>query len=127
MRTGTILLYALSKSDCEVIQRRRTSSEAIKNRLSRNPPEWPAGAQAHLGDPVQEGDLLPLIVTRTRARAEDTEELVSGQVFLNGSDTHWVTAVHVATDALPKPGEAVALTDLPGLTTLGDVSAARGR
>jgi hypothetical protein len=125
MLTGSILLYALTKSDVELITGRRTSPESIRNRLGRNPPEWPAGAQAHVGEPVMEGDLVPMIVTRDQS--SDTERRVGGQVFLNGSDTYWVPAVRVATETLPRPGEAVALTDLQGLQVLGEASSSRGR
>lgn len=116
---GTTVLYVLSASDVAQINQRRTTSESIKNRLQRNPPEWPAGAAAHLGDPVAVGDTLPMLVTRATA----TGSLVSGHVFLNGSDTFWVAACELVTDASAQPGQAMTLGDSVGFEAL--VSASR--
>lgn len=102
---GLTVLYVLTKHDADAINGRRTTGLLIKNRLSRNPPEWPAGAQAHVGDPAQEGDQLPMLITR------ETGSVVGGQVFLNGSDTFWVPACELVEDNPPKPGEAAGLAN----------------
>jgi hypothetical protein len=106
---GQIVIYTLTQSDAEIITRRRTSADSVKNRLSRNPPEWPEGAQAHVGDPVAAGDQVPLVVTRANPPS------VNGQAFLNGNDTLWLTGVEVVSDQIPTPGQAIALADQFGL------------
>lgn len=105
-RIGEVVLYKLTNDDAIQITRRRTTPEAVRNRLRRNPPEWPEGAQAHLGDPVLAGELVPMLVTRINEGAG----LVGGQVFLNGSDTHWIAAVQVA-DQEPTDGQAITMAD----------------
>lgn len=107
MPIGTTVLYVLSASDVGAINRRRTTGESIANRLGRNPPQWPEGAQAHVGDLVREGDTLPMIVTRETAEGT----MISGQVFLNGTDTYWVAACELVSDHPPAGGQATALGD----------------
>jgi hypothetical protein len=109
---GHTVLYVLTASDTDQINQRRTTGEAIKHRLGRNPPEWPAGAQAHVGEPVHEGDMLPMLVTRETPDGT----MISGQVFLNGTDTYWVAATQLVTDDPPRPGQATSLTDQVGWT-----------
>lgn len=103
MHIGTTVLYVLNSSDAEQINRRRTDSDAIKLRLKQNPPTWPEGAMAHIGDQVIEGDTLPMLVTRETAAGS----MISGQVFLNGSDTYWVAACELVEDEAAKPGQAM--------------------
>lgn len=102
MHIGTTVLYVLSASDAEQINQRRTDGDQIKHQLKQNPPTWPAGAQAHIGDKVAEGDMLPLLVTRETPDGT----MISGQVILNGSDTYWVAACELVEDGPPKPGQA---------------------
>lgn len=88
LTASTVCLYRLTASDAETVNRRRTSGGAIARRLTENPPQWPKGAQAHIGEPVKAGDEFPLIITR---RLENGR--FSGQVILDGSDTLWVRDV----------------------------------
>lgn len=94
---GRIVRYRLSADDAEAINRRRTTGADIAARLKSavggsadgyHPPvyAWPAGAQAHIGPAVTEGDVLPLIITRVVETSA-----VNGQVFLDGTDVYWVT------------------------------------
>jgi hypothetical protein len=83
MQIGKILIYKLTSEDAAVINRRRTTSVDIRERIGHG--QWPAGAQAHIGSPVVSGQEYPMIVTST-----STGILVDGQVFLSGSDTYWV-------------------------------------
>lgn len=108
---GQILLYALAPSDVDLITSRRTNAESVRNRLKRNPPEWPEGAHANVGDPVTPGERVPLIVTRVDVEAQT----VSGHVLLNGSDQHWVVQAAVVSGEYPGPGEAVAVEEQLGL------------
>jgi hypothetical protein len=110
MRIGTTVLYVLSASDVALIAAQRTTSDSIKNRASRNPPEWPAGAAARLGDPVAEGDMVPLIITRETPEGA----MISGHAFLNGTDTFWVAAAELVSGDPPTPGQATELSDQLG-------------
>ena len=109
MLIGTTVLYVLSASDAEQINARRTDGDQIKHRLKQNPPTWPAGAQAHVGDKVAEGDTLPMLITRETPDGS----MISGQVILNGSDTYWVAACELVDDDPPKPGQAAPLGSQP--------------
>ena len=111
MRTptvGRILIYTLSESDADKINRRRTTGASIAERISNNkrlvadippddciPEQWPFGAQAHIGNDCYAGQKLPLIVTA--AWPENGGGVgfagVNGQVFLDGNDTFWVKSV----------------------------------
>jgi len=106
MRIGTTVLYRLSASDVDLITIRRTTAASVSNRAQRNPPEWPAGAVAAIGDPVVVGELVPLIVTRETP----TGDVVSGHALLNGSDTFWVGAAAFVVDEPAQPGEATTLS-----------------
>jgi hypothetical protein len=104
---GSTVIYVLTASDAALINGRRTTGDLIKHRMGRNPPEWPTGAQAHVGEPVQEGEMLPMLITRETPEGS----MVSGQVFLNGSDTFWVPACELVDDDPPKPGQAAGLAN----------------
>lgn len=81
---GEILLYTITAEDAHAINRRRAMTTSIRARMERNPPEWPEGAQAHVGTTVIQGETLPLIVTAVHRHD------VGGQVLLNGNDQFWV-------------------------------------
>lgn len=90
---GRIVHYRLKESDVEQIMRRRTSGVKITERAKANPPEWPAGAQAHIGNTVNVGDSYPMMIVRVWGNTE--EAAVNGQVFLDGCDVFWATSVSV--------------------------------
>lgn len=71
---GRIVHYRLSTSDVEAINRRR-------------------GAQAHIGNEVLEGDVFPMLITKTWG--SEPTSCVNGQVFLDGNDCLWATSVRV--------------------------------
>lgn len=51
------------------------------------------GAPAHsVGNPVKEGDVVPMLIIRTWLDARDEVVSVNGQAFLDGNDTLWITA-----------------------------------
>lgn len=88
---GRIVIFVLSEDDAKQINRRRTSGEAILNRIKRNSDDvthWPLGAQAHIGNEVKEGDEFPMIITRVWS-----DTCVNGQVFLDGSDCYWALSI----------------------------------
>lgn len=76
MNVGKIVLYQLTEEDAEAINRRRIDN-------IRNTNNWPAGAQAHIGNRVMAGDVYPAIIVR------DWGDLCNLQVFLDGNDSYW--------------------------------------
>jgi hypothetical protein len=91
---GDVVLYTLTGDDASAINRRRTDGASISDRLFKG--NWHPGAQAHIGEPVTEGDVVPMTVTRIDSQcpdepAVDTQGLLlSGQCTLNGTDSYWV-------------------------------------
>ena len=84
---GRIVLYRLNARDAvDITDQRRTSN---------------AHAALLRGNPVKEGDVFPLLVTKTWQDSDDKTQSVNGQVMLDGNDTQWVTSVHEGTE----PGE----------------------
>lgn len=92
---GRIVHYTLSESDAQQINARRTDSAAIQDRIVED--RWPIGAQAHIGNRVHPGDVLPAIVVRVLP-----SDNISVQVLLDGTDTYWATTRPYAGD--PTPG-----------------------
>lgn len=90
---GRIVQYRLSEQDAAQINRRRTDGGSIAQRMKAQPVEWPAGAQAHIGNGVAEGDTFPMLITRVWG--SNPEAAVNGQVFLDGNDVLWATSVCV--------------------------------
>jgi hypothetical protein len=87
---GRIVLYTLSEQDAVEINRRRTTGASIALRIKKNTADtsaWPIGAQAHIGNGVDEGDVFPMMVTRVWSGS-----CVNGQAFLDGNDCLWVTS-----------------------------------
>jgi hypothetical protein len=89
---GRVLHYKLSENDAEQINRRRTTSSAIAERIETG--TWPLGAQAHIGNAAHAGDVLPLHVVRVWPdECGPGKTGVNGQVLLDGNDALWVTSV----------------------------------
>ena len=86
---GRVVHYRLSAEDVEQIMRRRTTGDSIRVRLhDAGEPRWPAGAQAHIGNPVSAGQTFPMMIVAVGAGPS-----VNGQVFLDGTDVLWVMDV----------------------------------
>lgn len=83
---GQTVGYILTKQDAEKINRRRTDGPSIAERIKTQ--TWPLGAQAHIGNTVNEGDVFPAVVVK-----KWSETSVNLQVFLDGNDTYWVTSI----------------------------------
>jgi hypothetical protein len=83
---GRIVHYRLTDDDALKINRRRTTGGAIASCISEG--TWPLGAQAHIGNEARAGDYYPMMVVR----CWDGTTRVNGQVFLDGSDSYWVTS-----------------------------------
>lgn len=76
---GRIVHYALTEADADAINRRREDAVAAQKAQT--------GFQVHVGNPVRAAQVLPLLIVRTYPG-----DLASGQVFLDGNDTYWVTS-----------------------------------
>ena len=104
---GRIVHYRLSAQDVGEITRRRTTGKSIAERLKwgvvgrhndaipahsedGSVRAWPAGAQAHIGNEVHEGDVFPMLIVRIWGSAATSA--VNGQVFLDGNDVYWATS-----------------------------------
>jgi len=98
---GRVVHYRLSAQDVEEITRRRTTGKGIAERLTSMVEDihgdpiygWPAGAQAHIGNNVKEGDVFPMLIVR--CWGDTATSCVNGQVFLDGNDVLWTTSVSV--------------------------------
>lgn len=86
-----IVNYKLSAMDAEQINRRRTNSVSIAERIKEK--IWPTGAQAHIGNEAKEGQILPMVITGIWS-----DSCVNGQVFLDGTDQLWVTSASKGND-----------------------------
>lgn len=95
---GRIVYYVLSAQDAEAINRRRTSSGSILDRMQSEPPTWPAGAQAHLGNQVYEGDICPAMVVGVWSQDSGCSNL---KVALDGTDEYWATSRNRDDDKRP--------------------------
>lgn len=94
---GLIVPYKLTAEQAVEINRRRTDAGSIAALIAED--KWTAGAQAHFGNPVQIGDVFPMIVV-----AIFPDEFgqgnpgVNGQVFLDGNDSLWITSASEGPD-----------------------------
>lgn len=98
LTVGRIVHYVVNDIVAEEINRRRTNSLSIKERIEKN--EWNIGAQAHIGNHVEEGEEYPMIITKVW---DKNRGLVSGQVFLDGNDVYWAQSIYSHPDE-PFPG-----------------------
>ena len=82
---NVIVNYKLTAENAASINRRRTNSLSIAERIKEK--IWPTGAQAHIGNEAQEGQIFPMVITGIWS-----DTCVNGQVFLDGNDQLWVTS-----------------------------------
>jgi len=92
---GRIVIFKITEEMAQQINRRRTTGASIAKRLSLLPTaDWPAGAQAHIGNTVSAGEEYPLVVVRVWPDEFGSGVPgVNGQVILDGNDCLWVTSV----------------------------------
>lgn len=97
---GRIVLYVLSGQDCREINRRRTTGQSIADRMKQeatnNVTAWPAGAQAHIGIDVEEGNTLPAQVISVSDQETGCCNL---KVNLDGTDQFWARDRYYTADA----------------------------
>lgn len=83
---GRIVHYVLTDSDAEQINRRRVPGVGHAE-------NWPAGAQAHVGNHVMAGEHFPAIIARVFPKEYGDEPGCNLQVILDGNDSYWATSV----------------------------------
>jgi len=83
LSNNLIVNYKLSAENATQINRRRTNSTSIAERIKEM--IWPIGAQAHIGNEAREGQILPMVIVDILG-----DTCVNGQVFLDGNDQFWV-------------------------------------
>lgn len=84
---GRIVHYILSESDTISISRRRVPGVG-------HTADWPAGAQAHVGNSPMIGQHVPMIICTLWPNefGEGKDDGVNGQAFLDGTDVLWITS-----------------------------------
>ena len=92
-KAGRIVHYTLTEQDAAEINRRRTSGPRIAERLTSG--HWPEGAQAHIGNQVSVGQVVPAMIVAVW-------HLPSGRCnlkcFLDGTDEFWATSREVSSE-----------------------------
>jgi hypothetical protein len=88
--SGDVVLYRLTAADVTHINRWRL--EFHRNGAA----ESQLGFIGHIGNSLQEGDVLPAVVVRVHAESTVTCNL---QVLLDGNDTYWATSRAEGTNA----------------------------
>lgn len=83
---GRTVHYVLSQADVDRIIDGR--ADAISDAQARN-------REVCFGDPVAEGDILPMIIVKVHETSEDN--LVNGHIFLDGTDVLWRENIPAAT------------------------------
>lgn len=83
---GRIVLFTLNAAMASSINKRREDATAHMQEHR----DSSSGVQVHVGNPVGEGDIFPLIITRVWGTTP--ESAVNGQLLLDGNDTLWVTS-----------------------------------
>jgi len=94
---GRLVHYVLSLDDAAKINGRRTNGAAIQDRILED--KWSIGAQAHIGNTVCAGDVLPAMVVRVLPCQQ-----ANLQVFLDGNDVFWATTRAEAAPGRTEPG-----------------------
>ena len=101
---GLMVLYRLTQANANNTNMRR---EDAANNIEKMRAERP-GFQAHVGNPVGEGERVPMTITRIDVPTDYASlTRVNGQAFLDGNDSLWVTGVAEG----DQPGEWEAITD----------------
>jgi len=82
---GRIVYFVFDEQSAAEVMRRRTDGAAIATRMKQDPPLWPAGAQAHIGNPVAEGTIAPAMVVYINGSNGNSNL----KVMLDGTDVCW--------------------------------------
>jgi hypothetical protein len=86
LAVGKIVRYVLTEQDAAQVNRRRVVD--LPKRIIYS--LWPQGAQAHVGNAVKAGAIVPAIVVYDH---QVPDGRFNGQAFLDGNDTLWLSSV----------------------------------
>lgn len=87
---GRIVLYRITPEEADKTNQRREDARQQFPQMQRTRP----GFQAHIGNPVSGGEVVPMIVTQVWPNEFGPDRPgVNGQAFLDGSDSLWVASV----------------------------------
>ncbi len=95
---GRTVHYTLNESDAAEINRHRTTGRSIAERMKVQVSQietetpilgWPTGAQAHIGNDAQAGQVYPAVSVRVWSPG-----MANLQVLLDGNDVYWATSRH---------------------------------
>lgn len=86
---GRMVYYKFSKDSAEEVNKRRSDTNKNIEKIR----EDSFGYQTHVGNPVKEGDILPMTITFVH-----NEDLINGKVFLDGGDDYWATSVSLGSE-----------------------------
>ena len=84
---GRIVHYKLTEQDAEQINKRRKDAQTNTLKIHKDA----LGYVVHVGNSATEGDVYPMLIVRVWGATPESS--VNGQVFLDGTDTLWVTSV----------------------------------
>ena len=95
-RLGADVVYTLTKSDADAINRRREDFKVHLHRAPKNVQglDGRSGYQGHVGNHAGEGQECAAKVVRVFDPGSHTANL---QVFLDGNDTYWATSATLGT------------------------------
>jgi hypothetical protein len=91
---GVMVRYTLTEQDAKEINRRREPNVGHAE-------NWPKGAQAHVGNPVGEGEEVAMVIVAVWPKEFDDGSGVNGQVLLDGNDSLWVTSIRYNDEKVP--------------------------
>ena len=87
---GRTVLYRLTEDQALATNKRR---EDARQNLDKMREERP-GFQAHIGNPVSEGEQVPMLITAVWPNEFGPHNHgINGQATLDGNDSLWVTSV----------------------------------
>jgi hypothetical protein len=86
---GRIVHYRLTKEEADKMMQRRTDAKEQSGQMQRARP----GFQAHVGNPLSEGEAVPMIIVQVWPNEHGPDhDGVNGQALLDGNDSLWVTS-----------------------------------
>lgn len=89
---GRIVHYRLFAEEADKMNARREDARRNVEAMRADRP----GFQAHVGNPVGPGEIVPLIITLVLPT--DDGPLINGQAILDGNDALWVTNAKEGTE-----------------------------
>ena len=98
LKPGRIVYFVFDEQSASEVNQRRTTVASIAERITQQVvtleqstvPQWPLGAQAHIGNEVRAGDICPAMVLKVWGESGCSNL----KVMLDGSDDFWATSVN---------------------------------